>query len=312
MRRTLAVASALMALTFGLSILALAQDVDPPDIEIVTDFPITIFEGDEVVVQVNIIDSSDVQAATIFYDVDGVEYADQLYSPGPPEPSYRFQWDYAIADLGEKAQAVVTILNITASDVYSNSVTQTYGNLQITVLKEDVEGPTIEPEANPLYTQSEDHMIIRARVEDPSDIASVTLHYMADSGWTQKPMSFNEPDGVYEAIIGPFETDTSVSYYIEATDDSSRHNRASTLDASGDMGSFVASFRQRFEGAVERSEYLQVDELHRYRMTTSRDTLLPPLRVSEKGNTSLPGMGIILPLGIFFKRLPSIRFKAGR
>ena len=51
LRRQLALAASILALALAFSIHGIAQDVDPPTIEMVTEFPIVIFEGDEVVVE---------------------------------------------------------------------------------------------------------------------------------------------------------------------------------------------------------------------------------------------------------------------
>jgi len=259
--------------TFILSLLAapaLAEDEDPPTIEMMTTFPVVIYEGMDAAVQANVMDASGVESVIIAYDEDGVKHTASMEKVS----LYGYQWVYHSPDIGQRTEMVVTILNITATDVHSNWVTETYDNTTITVKKEDIEGPEIELGAIPLYTESEDNMVIRASVSDPSDVASVTLNYEADGTWYQKEMGYNNETEYYEAIIGPFETDTAVRYYVNATDSSPRANTASTLESDGgDMRSFVASFRKRFDGSVMDSSYMQVQELHRYRMNTSRDTI---------------------------------------
>lgn len=269
------VAIALLLSTFlasltVLSTLAQQDDLYPPTISMTTVFPVVTFEGVEVVIEADIIDSSGVQSATIAYRVDGVDYL----APMVRQASYRYGWTYLNDDIGSRSKLVVTILNITAVDIYSNRGTQTYVNTTITVLKEDIEGPEIEPEAMPLYTESEDHLIIRASVTDPSDVGSVVLYYDKGGTWFERSMIYNGENELYEAIVGPFDTDTAVRYYLNATDASKNHNRASTLEAdNGTMRSFVISCRMRFEGSVDDSGWMQVKELHRYRMTKSKDTI---------------------------------------
>ncbi len=263
----------LSALLAGLPILGtLAQqdDVYPPTINLITRFPVITFEGVKVTIEADIIDSSGVQSATIAYRVDGTDYL----APMVLKANYRYEWTYLNNDIGSRSELVVLILNITAVDVYSNKGTQTYVNTTITVLKEDAEGPEIQLEAMPLYTESEDHLIIRASVTDPSDVGSVVLYYDKAGMWFERTMTYNPDNELYEAIIGPFETDTAVRYYVNATDASKNRNEASTLQAdNGTMRSFVISYRMRFEGGVDDSNYLQVEQLHRYRMTKSRDTI---------------------------------------
>jgi hypothetical protein len=210
--------------------------------------------------------------ATIAYEIDGVGYVEEML---PGEPIYRYEWVYLNEDIGPREELVVTILNITAWDIFSNWILETYDRWTITILKEDVEGPEIEPEALPLYTESEDHLIMRAAVTDPSGVASVTLHYDKDGSWFERNMLPNENNSLYEAIVGPFETDDAVRYYITATDGSANQNLASTLDDDGgEMRSFVTSFRKRFEGVVNNSEYQQVAELHRYGLSAPGGTIL--------------------------------------
>ncbi len=250
---------------------AFAQDTDPPNIQMVSHFPITTFEGVEVLVEADIIDASGVQLVRIAYEEDGVRRVQEMSR----ETGYRYQWTYLNSDIGQRNQLVVTVLNITAVDIHSNWATQVYVNTTITVMKEDIEGPIIEPEAIHLYTESEDHVIIRALVDDPSGVASVKLYYEKEGVWTERSMVYNAANELYEAIIGPFDTDIAVRYYLNATDSSKNNNRASTLETEGgDMYSFVACHRMRYEGSVDDSNYLQVPELHRYKMTKSKETIV--------------------------------------
>jgi len=250
------------------------EDVHPPSINLTTAFPITIFEGMEVTVQADVTDYSGVQWVRIGYDIDGQSYVEEMVQAAPPAPSYTYEWTYVAGDIGTREKLVIRVLNITASDIYSNWVSETYDNTTITVLKEDLEGPWIQLEAMPLYTESEEHLIIRAAVSDPSGVQSATLYYETEGNWYQRSMNLNEENGLYEAIIGPFATDNAVRYYVNATDDSGNHNVGSTLEQNnGEMSSFVASSMMRFEGTVEDSNYMQVEQLHRYRMTKSRDTI---------------------------------------
>ena len=249
--------------------LAQGDDVYPPNINMTTRFPVVTFEGKMVTIEARIVDSSGVQSATIAYEIEGTRYVDQMVEAA----GQMYQWTYVDYDIGSRTQLIVKILNITAVDHNSNWGAQVYMNTTITVLKEDTEGPTILMEAMPLYTESEDHLIIRGSVTDPSGVNVVKLHYEKDGQWTEKSMVYNDQTKLYEAIVGPFDVDAAVRYYVNATDASGKHNKASTLETdNGDMRSFVASFRMRFEGGVEDSNYMQVPELYRYKVTGSWST----------------------------------------
>ncbi len=248
----------------------LAADEDAPTINLTTEFPVITFEGVEVVIEADIFDVSEIETAEIAYEVDGQVFVEDIQGT----EGYNYQWLYVNNDIGQREELRVSILNITAFDEHLNWGAEVYDNTTIIVKKEDVEAPEIEPEAIPLYTESEDHMVIRASVSDPSGVDSVTLHLDDNGSWSSREMGLNNVTGLYEVIVGPFVTDTAVRYYINATDDSANQNHASTLDyENGHMRSFVASFKNRFSGTVLDSSYMQVDSLHRYRMTISRDSL---------------------------------------
>jgi len=275
LKGSLAMASTIIVIVFGILTLSSAQETDPPTINMITEFPITVNEGSEILVMADVIDVSEIQSVFLTYEIDGLVYTDPMYSDVAHYPDYRYLWNYTNYDIGLVSQLIVTILNITALDEYSNPGVVNYGNnFTIIIQKEDLEGPEITFESTPLYTESEDHMFIRADVQDPSDVASVKLHYEVDDIWYQSNMKLNEEVNLYEAIVGPFETDTNVRYYVNATDLSPNHNQASTLDENGDMMSFVASHKLRFEGKVDQSDYLQVPELHRYRMGTPNAVII--------------------------------------
>jgi uncharacterized repeat protein (TIGR01451 family) len=260
-------------------------DDDPPTINMTTEFPIVAYEGMQVFVLADVLDVSDIQLVTVGYEIDGESFVEPM---GNVE-GYVYQWMYQNDDIGGREELVVNIVNVTAYDVHTNWAAEFYDNSTITVKKEDVEGPVIEPEAIPLYTESKDHMVIRASVTDPSEVGWVKLHVETDGQWSTVEMLRNNVTLLYEAIVGPFETDTPVRYYIEAIDRSAKENTASTLDyEDGYMYSFVASFRKRFDDVVVDSSYMQVDALHRYQMTSSQDTIeyegyIFNLRLSDTG-----------------------------
>lgn len=64
---------------------------------------------------------------------------------------------------------------------------------------------------------------ISARVQDESGITYVEVYYSIDSDWQHKALSY-EGNDVYEGYIGPFDSDTEVRWYLNATDNSVNHN----------------------------------------------------------------------------------------
>jgi len=101
------------------------------------------------------------------------------------------------------------------------------------VIVEDTTGPLItNPNLSPLEPKHGDAVTLTATVTDPRGIKNVTCYYRLNSGsWLSIDM-IHGVDDQYSCSIGTFVVDDVVEYYIEAFDNSTNFNVATTTTSS--------------------------------------------------------------------------------
>ena len=95
----------------------------------------------------------------------------------------------------------------------------------------EIYGITMEPS----LPKDNETIFITAFIYDNSGVLNASLYYQVDSdSWTVAVMELRQgTSNLYEVSIGPFLAGSTVQYYLKATDNSTQHNVAYSLDVGG-------------------------------------------------------------------------------
>jgi len=197
------------------------SDLTGPEISSITHDPSPPTELDTVTISASVTDSSGVSSVYLKYSVDGGSWqtVSMLFTIGST---------YTV-EIGMFTPATVINYYIQATDSSTNAnieIDDNGGlNYSLTVTCSDVTGPEITSIAHsPTFPVSTDEIIISAYVSDSSGIQSVVLYYRVNSEAPQSVEMVCLFGSTYEVNIGAFDGETTIVYYITATDNSINHN----------------------------------------------------------------------------------------
>ncbi|MHA1218485.1 MAG: NosD domain-containing protein [Candidatus Heimdallarchaeaceae archaeon] len=206
----------------------------PPIIENVTHSPSPPTNFDMITISATVSDSSGIDSVILHYRINagGWLITSMILSTGS---IYQ-------ASIGPFSVYSVISYFITATDNDPNHNEATDDNngsyYQFVVTQGDIDPPSITNVIHaPVAPTDLETVTISATVSDSSGIQSVTLHYRVNGGvWSTVSMTLST-GSIYQVVIGPFTTGSTVEYYITATDNSLNHNEA-TNDNDGLYYSF--------------------------------------------------------------------------
>ncbi len=229
-----------------------ASDITGPSIDDVAINPNPPKDDETVTISCSVIDESGISSVTLYYRVNGGDWitVSMVYTSGDNYEVIIGAFDYAdFVEFYIEAIDDYPTHNIAIEDnsgLYYN----------FTVTHSDVYGPTIVSILHqPSIPNDAQSVIMSCSVMDPNGILFVTLVYRVNGGiWLYENMTLST-GATYFTVIGSFNYNDIVEYYIFAFDNSPNHNSA-TNDNGGSYYNFIVSHSDLTGPTIEDVEHL--------------------------------------------------------
>lgn len=198
-------------------------DTTAPTIENVESTPTTPTDEDIITIYCEVTDENGLTSVTLYYRINGGSWVSVCMTNTFDDTFETTIGPFTIADMIE-----YYIVAIDDSSAHNSSTEDNSGVYYvITFISYDLVAPDIDTiYHSPLNPFEGDTISIFCSVTDDSGLLSVTLHYRVDGGiWVTITMTHLGSDD-YEAVIGHYNSEVTIQYYISATDNSSSPNTA--------------------------------------------------------------------------------------
>lgn len=217
------------------SFTVVSSDVTGPTISAISQTPEPADDTETITISCDVTDANGIQSVTLYYRINSGSWTDAslVFTSGSNYEATIGSFDYD----DEIEYYIVAVDDSPNHNEATDDNSGTYYSFIIT--SSDVTGPTINNvNHTPSTPNASETITISCSVVDTNGIQIVTLFYRVNSGsWVSISMSLDSGD-IYLATIGPFTNNTTVEYYISATDDSPNQNVA-IVDNEGAYYSFT-------------------------------------------------------------------------
>ena len=215
----------------------LHNDYEGPLVENIEHIPISPEDDETVIINCTVTDMNDILSVTLWYRNNSGSWYDK--------PMTLDTGDNYIATIGPFEFDAYVEYYIIAVDNSTQENEATYNNgganYYFAVKSGDHEAPII---SNLLYDPNPpsdaEVVTVNCTITDAYTLASVDIYYRINSGtWTDTGLVL-KTGNIYEVIIGPFDYNDFVEFYINATDSSPNRNIA-IVDNGGSYYSFTVT-----------------------------------------------------------------------
>jgi len=215
----------------------LHNDYEGPLVENIEHIPANPEDDETVIINCTVTDKNDILSVTLWYrNNSGIWY---------DKPMTLDTGDNYIATIGPfdfDAYVEYYIIAVDNSTQQNEAIYDNGGaNYYFTILSGDHEAPLISNlQYNPNTPSDAEVVVVNCTITDAYTLASIDIYYRINSGTWIDTGLLHKTGNLYEVIIGPFNYDDFVEFYINATDSSPNRNIA-IEDNSGSYYSFTVT-----------------------------------------------------------------------